>query len=265
MSIFEDTALLVYSCVLAFILGASTGSFLNCAAWRIAHGESFIKGRSRCPACGRELSLPDLVPIFSWIFLRGKCRRCKARISVRYLITELLFALITVACLLRFGLTVFALRNWIFICCLFCLSLVDLDSYIIPNGCLIIAALAWAAALPFDVDPLTALWKGLLAGFVYGGGLLLISLLLDKILKKDSLGGGDIKLFAVIGLYLGFIGTLFSVIIACVLGLLFAVLRRAMKKEGEQIPFGPAIAASAALMLLFGSSLINWYNNLLGI
>ncbi len=265
MSIFEDTALLVYSCMLAFILGASAGSFLNCAAWRIAHGEAFVTGRSRCPVCGHELSLPDLVPIFSWIFLRGKCRHCKARVSVRYLVTELTFALLTVACLMRFGLAVLALRNWVFLCCLFFLSLVDLDSYIIPNGSLVVAALAWLAAVWFGEEPLTALWKGLLAGVVYGGGLLLVSLLLDKLLKKDTLGGGDIKLFAVIGLYLGFIGTLFSVIFACVLGLLFALLRRARGKEGEQIPFGPAIAASAALVLLFGEPLINWYGNLLGI
>ncbi|MBO4277682.1 MAG: prepilin peptidase [Clostridia bacterium] len=265
MPLYEDTALLIYSCVLAFVLGACTGSFLNCAAWRIARGESFIKGRSRCPACGHTLGLPDLVPVFSWIFLRGKCRHCKTRIPARYLVTELLFALVTVACLLRFGITVAALRNWIFVCCLFCLSLVDLDAYIIPNGCLVTAALVWAAALPFVEEPLTALWKGLLSGFVYGAGLLLVSLLLDKILKKDTLGGGDIKLFAVIGLYLGLIGTLFSVIFACVLGLLFVPLRRALKKEGEQIPFGPAIAASATLMLLFGSALVNWYNSLLGI
>ncbi|MBR4798730.1 MAG: prepilin peptidase [Clostridia bacterium] len=265
MPLFEDTFLLVYSCVLAFILGACTGSFLNCAAWRISRGEPFIKGRSRCPACGHTLSLPDLVPVFSWIFLRGKCRHCKARIPARYLVAELLFALVTVACLLTAGLTVTALRNWIFLCCLFCLSLVDYESFVIPNGCLIIAALAWAAALPFGEEPLTALWKGLLSGFVYGAGLLLVSLLLDKILKKDTLGGGDIKLFAVIGLYLGMVGTLFAVIFACVLGLLFAIARRAFKKEGEQIPFGPAIAASATLMLLFGSALVNWYNSLLGI
>ena len=140
MSIWSDRGLLIYCSVVAFCLGAVFGSFLNCAAWRIAHGESFLRGHSRCPSCGHALGPRDLVPIFSWLFQRGRCRYCGEKISVRYPLTELAFALLTLLCLWRFDLTVLCLRNWVFLACLFCLSLVDLECYTIPDGCLLIAA-----------------------------------------------------------------------------------------------------------------------------
>ncbi|MCR5664861.1 MAG: prepilin peptidase [Oscillospiraceae bacterium] len=264
VSIYETRVLLIYACCVAALLGAAMGSFLNCASWRIAHGESFLKGRSRCPSCGHALGALDLIPVFSWLLLRGRCRWCREKISPRYLVTELLFAALTVGCLLRFDLTVICLRNWIFLCCLFCLSLVDLESFTIPDGCLWIALGAWVLALPLMGTPLREIGMHLLAGLVFGGGLLLLSLLLDKVLGKESLGGGDIKLYGVVGLYLGLAATLFSLMAACLFGLLFGALRRRFGgKQGEQIPFGPSIAASAALMLFFGDGLVSWYLSLL--
>ena len=264
MSIYDSRLILVYFCVVAAALGAVLGSFLNCAAWRIAHGESFLKGRSRCPACGHTLGALDLVPVLSWLFLRGKCRYCGEKVSPRYVLTELFFALVSVLCLLRFDLTVLCLRNYVFLCCLFCLSLVDLESYTIPDGCHLISAGAWLLALPF----LRLGWKEIglhvLAGLVFGGGLLLLSLVMDRILKKESLGGGDVKLFAVVGLYLGFVSSLFSLLLAAVLGLLFVLLRRGKEENGGQIPFGPSIALASGLMLLYGGPVVDWYLGLFG-
>ena len=264
MSIYDSRLILIYCCVLAALLGAVLGSFLNCAAWRIAHNESFIKGHSRCPACGHDLGAADLIPVFSWLFLRGKCRYCGEHVSVRYPLTELFFALVSVLCLLRFDLTVLCLRNWIFFCCLFCLSLVDLEAYIIPNGCLIAAAAVWVVTLPFSGLSWADIGLRVLAGVVFGGGILLFSLLMDRLLRKETLGGGDVKLFAVVGLYLGFVGTLFSLMLSCILGLLFALVRRLITGKTGQIPFGPSIAAAAALLLLYGSPLIGWYMQLIG-
>ena len=105
MSIYEDTFFMIYCCVLAGVFGAVLGSFLNCAAWRIAHGESFVKGKSHCTSCGHVLGFLDLIPVFSWIFLGGKCRYCKTKISPRYMLTELFFALVSVLTLLRFDLS----------------------------------------------------------------------------------------------------------------------------------------------------------------
>ena len=264
LSIFDSRLILIYFCCVAVAVGAVMGSFLNCAAWRIAHDESFLKGRSHCPNCGHTLSVPDLVPLFSWLFLRGRCRYCGARVSVRYFLAEVFMAAVTILCVLRFDLTILCLRNYIFLCCLFCLSLVDLENYTIPDGCLLIAAAAWLLALPFMGMSWKELLWHLLAAVIFGGGLLLLSLLMDRILKRDSLGGGDIKLYFVVGLYLGIASTLFSLLLACVLGLLFAVLRKRIgKTTGEQIPFGPSIAAAAAVMLLFGDPMVWWYLGLL--
>ena len=140
MSIWESRSLLIYCGVVALLLGAVFGSFLNCAAWRISHGESVLRGRSHCPDCGHVLGAGDLVPILSWLFLRGRCRYCGKKSPARYPRTEAVFALLTLLCLLRFDLSWLCLRNWILLCCLFCLSLTDLECMIIPDVCLIIAA-----------------------------------------------------------------------------------------------------------------------------
>jgi leader peptidase (prepilin peptidase)/N-methyltransferase len=265
VSIWTDRWIMAYFCCLAFVLGTVFGSFLNCAAWRSSRGESFLRGRSSCPACGHDLGARDLVPVLSWLFQRGRCRYCGAGISVRYPLTELSFGALTLLCLLRFDLSVLCLRNWIFLCCLFFLSLVDLETQIIPDGSLILAALAWLLTLPLlHTGPKAALLR-LLAGIVFAAALLLLSLLMDRLLKKDSLGGGDIKLFAVVGLYLGFVGTLFALMIACVAGLLFAAVLFKNNMKGRAFPFGPAISFAAAFMLLFGSGLTDWYLGLLGL
>lgn len=249
--------LLAWCIVFGTALGAVMGSFLHCAAWRIARGERFTSGRSRCPQCGHVLGVIDLIPLLSWLFLRGRCRHCGAKVPVRYFLAELFCALMTLACMFRFGLTVLCLRNWLFLCCLFLLSLVDLEISEIPDGCLIAAAIVWLAAQPF-------LWAGwgdtllhIAAGLVFGGMLLGVSLILDRVLKKESLGGGDVKLLAVIGLYLGFLPTLFAVILACLLGLAQALLSG--KRRGAAFPFGPALSLAAALMLFFGEQLSGWY------
>ena len=262
MSIWESRSLLIYFGVVALLLGAVFGSFLNCAAWRISHGESVLRGRSHCPDCGHVLGAGDLVPILSWLFLRGRCRYCGKKIPARYPLTEAVFALLTLLCLLRFDLSWLCLRNWILLCCLFCLSLTDLECMIIPDVCLIIAAAVWGIFLPLTGMGWPAVRGGLLAGLIFGGGLLGLSLLMDRILKRDSLGGGDIKLFAVLGLYLGIVGTLFMTVLACLLGLLFAVLRRGRGGGSEPFPFGPAIAAAGTVMLLCGEPLIQWYTGL---
>lgn len=261
MSIHLSNFIFVYCLVLAAVLGAVMGSFLNCAAWRIAHGENFVRGRSHCPACGHTLGAPDLVPVLSWVFLRGRCRHCGAKISARYPLTELAFALLTALCLLRFDLTVECLRNYVFLCCLFCLSLTDLEARVIPDGCLLTAAAAWLLALPFLRSGWRDMLLHLLSALVYGGGILLLSLALDRILRRESLGGGDVKLFSVVGLYLGLAGSLFAVILSCVLGLLFLALT-ARGERGKAIPFGPAISLAAAFMLLYGDGITGWYLSL---
>lgn len=221
MSIYEDRTIMVVFCILAAIVGAVSGSFLNGAAWRIAYG--------------------------------------KPKKSTHYLLSGVVFSVMTVMCLLKCDLTVLFLRNMVFLCCLFCLSLVDMERYFIPDGCLLVSTIVWIVAIPFAFTEYGG-WSGigfhLLAAVAYGGGMLGISLLMDCILQKESLGGGDIKLFAVMGLYLGMTRSLFALFFACILGLVSAVIcRRKEKDHGGIVPFGPAIALSTWLMLLYGSNL----------
>lgn len=262
ISVYSTTFVFVYCIVLTFIFGAAMGSFLNCAAWRIAHKESFLKGRSHCPECGHTLGFWDLIPIFSWLFLKGKCRYCKRKVSVRYLLTELAFGLLSVGCLLCYDLSLLCLRNYIFGCCLFLLSLVDLETMEIPDGCHIVMIAAWILTAPF----LGMSWKEVLVQHVlsfvlYGGAILGLSLLMDKVLKRDSMGGGDIKLIAVMSLYLGLVSSLFTLILSCILGLIFAAIGK-NKNEEKQFPFGPSLAAAAWIMLYAGEPLVNWYLSL---
>ena len=264
MSIYEYRPILIYCVCLAAVFGAVMGSFLNCAAYRMAHGESFLKGRSRCPKCGHVLGPLELIPVISWVLLKGKCKGCGEKISVRYPVTEVFFAAVTVICLIRFDLTILCLRNYIFLCCLFGLSLTDLESMIIPDGFHIAMLLAWAASLPFMQNPAAFAGKRLIMAVGFGGAILLVSIALDKALGKESLGGGDIKLIAVSTLYLGAAGMLFSLILSCVAGLIYAAASGSLR-NGKAFPFGPFIAGACGCMCLFGDPLVNWYLGLLGI
>lgn len=262
MSIYDYRPALIFFVAVAALLGAVGGSFLNCAAWRIVRGESFIRGRSHCARCNHPLGAGELIPVVSWVVQRGRCKWCGERISARYPLAELGFSLLTVLCLLRFDLTVLCLRNLLFLGCLYLLTLTDLEDMTIPDGCHIAAVLIWVLALPFTFTGWGDVGHSVLAALTYGGALLLVSLLMDRLMGRDTLGGGDIKLFAVVGLYLGFVGTLFALLLACVTGLIFQAL---LKRGGgdRAFPFGPSIALSAAVMLLYGAPLVAWYVGLL--
>ena len=266
-----EPGMLVYFSVLAAVCGAVFGSFINCAAWRIAHGESFLKGRSHCAECGHELGVRDLIPVFSYLFLKGKCRYCGKHISPRYMLTELMLAAAFVGLVLRFGVSGETLRYMGLAVILLGLSLVDLETYRIPNGFVIAGIIWWAVTIPL-VLPREAVsgmgaWIGpnlgvtvqssLLGAVVIAGAMLLFSLIFDKLMGRESLGGGDIKLLFMVGLYLGLMIGFFNLILSCIVGLLFVAL---MKKQ--RIPFGPAISLSTYISIMAGSYAVGWYMSL---
>jgi leader peptidase (prepilin peptidase)/N-methyltransferase len=203
----------------------------------------------------------ELVPVLSWLAQRGRCKSCGAKLSARYPLTELIFALVTVLCLLRFDLTVLCLRNWVFLGCLFLLTLTDLDAMIIPDGCHIVALLAWLAALPFVGMGRGEIITHLVAGVAMGGGLLLISLAMDKIMGRDTMGGGDIKLLFVIGCFLSLPECLLMVMLACLIGICMASILMRVDSE-TAFPFGPALSIAAIVTMLVGSPIVNWYLSL---
>ena len=222
----------IFFLLVAGLLGACLGSFVNCLAWRLVHGESVWKGRSHCAVCNHPLAPLDLVPVLSWLFLRGRCRYCGERIAARYMAAELLCGLFFMSMVAVYGLTVHALALCALGCILLGLSLVDLETYTIPNGFIIAGIAAWAVSfafygvdlsamglgslmLAFAGSPLAAvLLDGLLGAFVVADCLLALSLVFDKVMGRRSLGGGDVKLVFMVGLFLGLAGSVLNLIVA---------------------------------------------------
>ena len=254
---YMPTNVVIYLAVLCALFGLVMGSALNCRAYRMANKKSWTKGHSICPKCCHELKAKDLVPLFSYVFLGGKCRYCKAPIPKRYPITELLLAVCYTAILFRFDLTIQTVVCLILVSCLFTLSLIDLDIQIIPDRFLIIPAVCRIAQLLYE-GGWDALWHAFIPALILGGGVLVLSLVMDKLLKKDSMGGGDIKLLAMLGLFFTLPECLLLLLVSCIIGLVMAAILVKMK-SGKAFPFGPAISIAAFIVLLCGQPVVNWY------
>ena len=259
----EDTKMLrlspfitVYCCTVAALLGACTGSFLGCLAWRTVHGESVLRGRSHCDICGHTLGVRDLVPVFSYLFSGGKCRYCGAKLSARHVWGEAVSGAVFVTLLLRYDISLQTLEGWLLACVLLACAFADLEGYIIPDRFIAAGVVLFAVTLLIEPEPFRRLADGLLGGVGVGGGLLLLSLYMDKRLKRETLGGGDIKLLFLTGLFFGWKGNLLCLTLACVAGIVWGL---AGKRRGEAIPWGPSIAVGAWITALAGQPFINWY------
>lgn len=271
-----NSALLTGYCVLVVaLLGLCMGSFLNCLAWRMTHGESVLHGRSHCTSCGHELSVRDLVPVFSWVFSHGRCRYCGERVSARYPATEIFCAVVYVSLLLRYGLTLEMVELVAFASVLLVLSLTDLDEYIIPNKTIIAGIIVRFAYIVVGgvlglFDPISLFIHSIVGGFAVVIPVLLLSIVMDRVLGRDSLGGGDVKLLFVAGLYFGWQQCLFLIIVACILGIVFGMLGpkgigrdSGGHAKSRLIPFGPSIALACWITMLIGPTVLDWYLGLL--
>ena len=260
--LFTSTFTTVYFLVLSAILGACMGSFLNCMAWRIVHGESFLKGRSHCDKCAHVLTLGDLVPIFSYIAHKGRCRWCGAELSKRYLWSEILSAIVFVSVVYKFDITPECLQYLIFVSILLACSFADLEGFIIPDGFIIAAVIVRAVFILISDEPVSELIFSVLGGIAIATGLIIIVTLFEKLAKREAMGGGDIKLVFAVGLYLGWQKNLLCLFIACIIGIVFGAVTQKSRETQEDariFPFGPSIAAAAWLCLLAGDRFLEWY------
>ncbi len=258
INIYDSTFIFIYSLVLSFVLGSVFGSFLNCVADRIKNHEKWWTGRSKCDNCGHILSIFDLFPVLSYIFLKGKCRYCGNKMSIKYLISESLLGILFILYLIIHGnIDWLLLRDLGLICVLYGLSLCDLNTYEIPDGFIIFGIIWWFIFFIFNFN-VNSLIDSLLGGFMISGLLLVLSLIMDKLLKKETLGGGDIKLFFMVGLYLGLFSSFFNLILSCIIGIIFVFILKA-----EKIPFGPCISIGTYISLAYGVVFVNWYMTLL--
>ena len=242
-----DIALTVVLGVMMFAFGSVVGSFLNVVAYRIPKKESLIKGRSHCTACGRQILNRDLIPVFSWIFLGGRCRFCKSRISSRYMAVELITGLSYLAAYLVLGLSVELVYAVLLFPLLMTLSLWDYDRKEIPYTCSIsIAVLGVVSIFTANVP-----WYEHLIGAA------LIAVPFAVLAFLGAMGGGDVQLMAAAGLLLGW-SILPAAMIGIVLCAIFGVIVKVMTKQ-NLICFGPFLSVGIAAGYLFGSDIINAY------
>ena len=242
----------------AFIFGLMAGSFLNVVIYRLPLGKSVVKPRSFCPGCGKTISWHENIPVLSWLVLRGKCRGCGSAISPRYPVIELLGGLLAVLAVYLHGEWVNAGFAYAFLMALLAITMIDWDHRIIPDQIslsFIAAGLAWSFFNPGL--SLASSAAGALAG---GGSLWLVGFIYKKIRNADGMGGGDVKLMAMIGAFLG-IGLILPVIvIASLLGSIYGISLMRRGGDGQTaVAFGSFLAPAAAFCMVFGPAILAWY------
>lgn len=237
-----------------FILGTIVGSFINVCIYRIPRGESVVYPSSHCPRCGYNLKPPDLIPLLSYLLLRGRCRKCGTKISVMYPLVELLTGLMFIFAFIKFGLTFEFLSAIILITCLMITTFIDLEHQIIPDK---VVLPSLAAGLVLNIIFHREDFYNYLLGFALGGGIIFLIV----VLSRGGMGGGDIKLFATVGMFLGFrltlLALLLSFVLGSVVGLILIILK--LKNMKDAIPFGPFIALASVISMLAGDRIISWY------
>lgn len=261
--------LLIY--IYIFIVGACLGSFFNVVGLRLSEGKSIIKPGSTCPKCDHRLSAWELIPIISYLILVGKCRKCKSQISIKYTIFELLTGLLFVYSYYLLGFTPELIVALTFISLFIIISVSDLAYMVIEDKVIIFFLLVLIIErlfilLPyefatFSIPPTLESFLGGLFGF---GLLYWIAYIGQRVYNKEVMGGGDIKLFGVIGLVLGLKYTLvalfFASMVATIVG--FMLIGFKLIKRDTPIPFGPFIGIGSLITYFYGPNLVYWYFNL---
>ncbi|KON86883.1 prepilin peptidase [Sporosarcina globispora] len=242
--------------ILLFIVGLILGSFYNVVGLRIPQNQSIAAPRSCCPHCKHTLSPLELIPVLSYIFLGGKCRRCRAPVSALYPAVELSTGILFAAAPLIIGWNVELLVAWTLISLMVIIFVSDFKYMIIPDKVLLFFAAILIAERIFI--PLSPWWDS-----VAGTALGFFLLLLIAVISKGGMGGGDIKLYAVIGIALGvklvFLSFFLATLLGAVLGGLGMLL--GIMQKGKPIPFGPFIGIGTLIAYFYGSELIEWYFN----
>ncbi|HTO95661.1 MAG TPA: prepilin peptidase [Myxococcales bacterium] len=264
-----------------FVAGAVVGSFLNVVIARVPKGQSIVSPGSRCPRCGNPIAWFDNIPILSWLLLRARCRKCGLAISARYPLVELLSGFLAVAVVRHQGATWSALFYFLFAAALLALSYIDLDSWLLPHqitwpllGVGLVSPL-WNPALTYAEAGI-----GAAAGFAAFAAVALFG---EKVLKRDTMGWGDVWLLAAIGAWLGWPALLPVILLSAVQGVAVGTILLATRREPDPapppppqpaadeewvpprhaVPYGPFLALAAMEYLFFGDRLVSRWNHLL--
>ena len=242
-----------------FILGLIIGSFSNVCIYRIPKNESIIFPASHCPNCHNPIKTIDNIPILSYFLLKGKCRKCGEKISIRYPIVEFLTGAIYILIFLNYGRSYQSLIYALLSSALIIISFIDLDEQIIPDE-ISLPGIVIGFALSFMVPYISYLNS--LLGIIIGGGIIfLIALAGLAIFKKEAMGGGDVKLSAMIGAFIGWkyiiISLFIGFFIGAVAGILLILLK--IRSRDDLVPFGPFIVLGSLITILWGENILSWY------
>ncbi len=254
----DSTFSMIFQIVI-FMGGCCLGSFFNVVIRRLPAKESIVFPGSHCPICNNPLAFYDNIPLLSYAALGAKCRHCRTPISIRYPLVEGLTGLMAVLLFRKYGLQPQFLIEFLLVAILIIITFIDLDTYIIPDV-FSLSGILLGLGLSFFTPRLT--WLDSLIGIVAGGGFFyLIAVGYQAIRRQDGLGGGDIKLLAMIGAFEGWAGVLFTVLTASLVGSLIGAFIMWRSKQGltAMLPFGPFLALGAVSYLFWGQSFFQWY------
>lgn len=239
--------------IICFILGTMMGSFFNVLICRLPKEESVVLPASHCPQCQHRLSWSELIPVLSYLLQRGQCSHCGQQISLQYPMVELTTGLIYVMLLMHYGMTVQFLNALLFISLLIPIIIIDLEHQIIPDSLNLTGAILGLLALSFNnITLLSAL-----SGALVGGALML----LIAIVTKGGMGGGDVKMVAMMGIFLGINLTILALFVSFVIGGLICLLLivSGIRNRKDFIPFGPFLASGGFIAHVYGQEIIRWY------
>ena len=240
------------------LLGLAVGSFLNVCIHRLPLGQSVVSPGSRCPQCGYSLRWFDNIPVLSYVLLRGRCRRCGATISTRYPLVELMTMAVFIAHYAVFGLDIILVPRLLFASALIALFVIDFEHHLLPNTITlpgIVVGLAFSLLLPPGVQ------SAFLGALLGGGVLWLIGEVYFRIAGQEGMGGGDVKMLAMVGAFLGWKLVLVTLVFSSVAGSVIGLLVLATKRGGMKyaLPYGTFLALGALIASLFGEQIVIWY------
>lgn len=249
---------------LFLVVGLVIGSFLNVVIRRVPEGRSLVYPGSACPACGAPIPWYDNIPLLSFVALRGRCRACGVSISWRYPLVEALTGALFVAAVLAFGNTLEAVVAAALLAALLAITMIDLERQIIPD---VISLPGILAGFLANLATGRVSWLDSLLGIAVGGGVFLaIAVVGSWFAGQDAMGGGDIKLAAMLGAFLGWKVLLFSLFISAVGGGILAatLVSSGLRRRKDPLPFGPFLAAGGAVGLFWGERMVRWYLHAFG-
>lgn len=238
--------------IIVFLFGIVIGSFLNVVIYRVPKKENIVVVNSHCMNCGYELSWYDLVPIFSWLALRGKCRKCGDKISVQYPLIEALNGGLYMVVFYYFGLSIESLLYCLLFSALLALSVIDFRTYEIPVGFNYFILTLGLIRVVTDLKD----WSTYVIGFLAVSAFLY---LLYIVTDGRGIGGGDVKLMATCGLLIGWKLIILGFLLGCILGSVIHVIRMRIAGEGRVLAMGPYLSMGVALAVLYGEGWIQWY------